>query len=89
MQCAGFCTEGSYYLFSDVRNGVPINGNCKSEIVEKVQKNATPFGVVMLTIGLVGFAGMVLSFVICNLSSRRFKGQPQYNYAKYGMSKDE
>ena len=75
MQCAGFCSDGSYYLFSDVRNGVPVNGNCKQEIVEKVENNAGPFAIVLLAIGLVGFIAMLLSFVICNLSSRRFKGE--------------
>ena len=88
-QCAGFCTDGSYYLFSDVRNGVPVNGNCKHEIVETVQRNATPFGTVMVVIGVIGFVGTAMSFAICNMQSRKYKGQSQYNFNKYGMSKDE
>ena len=88
-QCAGFCTDGSYYLFSDVRNGVPVNGNCKHEIVESVKQNATPFGVVLIVVGGIGFVGMAMSFVICNLTSRKFRPKAEYNPAKYGTSKDD
>lgn len=88
-KCAGFCTDGSYYLFSDVRNGVPEHGNCKHEINEAVRNNASPFAVVLMIIGCLGFVGMGMSFVICNFSSRKFKGQQQYNYAKYGTTKDD
>ena len=88
-QCAGFCTDGNYYLFSDVRNGLPVNGNCKHEIVETVKQSATPIGVILLVVGGIGFIGMAMSFVICNFSSRKFKGKQEYNYAKYGTTKDD
>lgn len=88
-QCAGFCTDGDYYLFSDVRNGVPVNGNCKHEIVESVKNNATPFAVVLISMGIVGLVGMAASFVICGFSSKKFKGEQLYNYNKYGTSKDD
>jgi len=67
-QCAGFCNEGSYYLFSDVRNGAPKNGNCKAEISQSVKNNATPFAVVLMVLGAVGFVGMTMSFMICNMA---------------------
>ena len=88
-QCAGFCSDGQYYLFSDVRNGVPVNGNCKHEIVQSVKNNAAPFGVVLIVIGAIGFIGMAMSFAICNMTTKRFKGEAKYNFNKYGMSKDE
>ena len=88
-QCAGFCTDGSYYLFSDVRNGVPKNGNCKKEIAESVKRNATPYAVVLLVIGGIGLMGTIMSFCICKMTSKKFRGQAQYSYNKYGMSKDE
>lgn len=88
-QCAGFCEDGDYYLFSDVRNGVPKNGNCKQEIVDSVKNNATPFSVVLISLGLVGLIGMAASFAICNMTSRKFKGEAPYNFAKYGMTKDD
>ena len=72
-----------------MRNGVPKNGNCKHEIVQSVQNNAAPFGVVLIVIGAIGLIGMAMSFMICNMTSRKFKGQAQYNFAKYGTSKDE
>jgi len=88
-ECAGFCTEGSYYLFSDVRNGVPKNGNCKQEIVQSVKNHATPYAIVLLVIGALGLAGTILSFIICRLSGRKFKGEPMYNYNKFGMTKND
>jgi hypothetical protein len=36
MSCAGICSESPLFLFSDVRNGIPENGDCRSEIVEKL-----------------------------------------------------
>lgn len=33
MKCAGFCSDSPLYLFSDVRNGIPENGDCRNEIV--------------------------------------------------------
>jgi len=66
-----------------------VNGNCKHEIVESVKQNASPFGVVLIIIGGLGFVGMVLSFVICNMASRKFKGKSEYNFAKYGTTKDD
>ena len=88
-QCAGFCTDGSYYLFSDVRNGVPANGNCKAEVVQSVKNNATPFGVVLIIIGAIGFVGMTMSFVICGMAQRKNRAQSKYDPAKWGMSKDD
>ena len=89
-QCAGFCTDGDYYLFSDVRNGVPKNGNCKKEIAEAVKRNATPYAVILLVVGCVGLLGTIMSYCICKMTSRKFRGQAQYNYNKFGMSnKDE
>ena len=88
-QCAGFCTDGDYYLFSDVRNGVPANGNCKHEIVESVKNNATLFSVVLISLGVVGLIGIVTSFAICGMTSRKFKAESPYNFSKYGMSKDD
>lgn len=32
-ECSGMCSDSPFYLFSDVRNGVPKNGNCKTEII--------------------------------------------------------
>ena len=54
-----------------------------------VKNNATPFGVVLLVIGAIGLVGMSLSFVICNMTSRKFKGESPYSFNKYGMSKDD
>lgn len=68
---------------------MPLNGNCKHEIVQTVKNNATPFGVVLLVIGGIGLIGMSLSFVICNMPSRKFKGESPYSFNKYGMSKDD
>ena len=88
-QCAGFCTGGTYYLFSDVRSGTPKNGNCKDEIGEMVKKNVTLFGVVLIVIGAIGMVGMIMSFVICGMAQRKRGPESPYNPNKYGMSKDE
>lgn len=42
----------------------------------------------MLAIGVLGLAGWAMSFAICFLSSRKFKGRNNYDYAKYGTSKE-
>ena len=57
--------------------------------MESVKQNATPIGVVLIAVGGIGFVGMAMSFVICNLTSRKFKGKSEYNYAKYGTTKDD
>ena len=75
-ECAGFCSDGSKYLFSDVRNGVPVNGNCKHEIYQTVQDNAQPVAIILIILGLVGLIGVTASFAICNMPSRKFKGLP-------------
>ena len=72
-----------------MRNGVPVNGNCKHEIVQSVKNNAAPFGIVLIAIGAIGFVGMAMSFAICNMTTRKFKGEAKYNSAKYGMTKDD
>ena len=87
-ECAGFCTDGTYYIFSDVRSGPPVNGNCKHEIIQTVRDNSTLFGVIFCIIGLVGLVGLCMSAVICNLQRKRFKGQQFYDYSKWGVSKE-
>jgi hypothetical protein len=43
---------------------------------------------VMLSIGILGLTGWAMSFAICFISTRKFKGRNNYDYAKYGMSKE-
>ena len=88
MQCAGFCTESPLYLFSDVRTGVPQNGDCRTEIVEMIRHYSGAYAGVMLAVGIVGLVGWTMSFAICNIKGRKFKGKNNYNYAKYGMTKE-
>lgn len=88
MKCAGFCTDSQLFLFSDVRSGVPENGDCRQEIVEVLHKYAAVYAGAMLGIGLIGLIGWTMSFAICYLSSRKFKGRSQYDPNKYGMSKE-
>jgi len=77
-------------LFSDVRNGVPKNGNCKAEIAQSISKSASPYAIILLIIGGIGLVGAIMSFLICRMTSRKFNGQAQYNFNKFGLSsKDE
>ena len=69
-----------------MRNGVPKGGNCKAEIAASVKKNATPYAIVLLVIGGIGLAGTILSFMICKMTSRKFRGEAQYNFNKFGLS---
>lgn len=87
-ECAGFCEDGKYYLFSDVRNGVPANGNCKHALVTSAKNNATPFAVVLIVIGAIGFIGMIMSFMICKIAERKWKPSG-YQFEKWGTSKAE
>ena len=64
-ECSGMCSDVPIYLFSDVRNGAPVNGNCKHEIIEAVNKNASIYAILLLSVGLVGFIGLAMSFSIC------------------------
>ena len=59
------------------------------EIVQSIKDNATPFGVICLVIGGIGFVGMFMSFAICKLTSRWQKGETFYDYSKYGTSKND
>jgi len=45
--------------------------------------------VILLVIGGIGLMGTIMSFAICKMTSRKFRGQAQYNYNKFGMSKDD
>ena len=88
MECAGLCSESPIYLFSDVRNGIPKNGDCRDEIVDTLHQYAAVYAGCMLAVGLIGLIGWTMSFAICYLSSRKFKGRSNYDFAKYGISKE-
>lgn len=88
MSCAGFCSQSNLFLFSDVRNGIPKNGDCKAEIVNVLHKHASIYAGVTLGVGLIGLVGWSMSFAICFLTSKKFKGKDNYDYAKYGFSKE-
>ena len=83
-QCSGMCSDIPYYLFSDVRNGVPVNGNCKHEIIQFVEENAAFYAVVLLLIGIVGFLGMTMAVSIYYLRKKNYQGKAFYNPSKWG-----
>ena len=68
---------------------MPVNGNCKNELVQSVKNNATPFGVVLIILGAVGLIGMTMSFVICSMHKRKQQGEQKYDFNKWGNSKNE
>jgi len=88
MKCAGFCSDSPLYLFSDVRKGIPTNGDCRNEIVDRLHTYAAVYAGAMLAIGILGLVGWGMSFAICFISTRKFKGRNNYDYAKYGVSKE-
>ena len=83
-ECSGFCTEASFYLFSDVRNGVPKNGNCKEEIIHAVNANSTLYAIGLCIIGIIGFIGLVMSFCICHFHRKSYQGKQFYSSVKWG-----
>lgn len=78
------CSDVPIYLFSDVRNGVPKNGNCKHEIISAVNQNASIYAIFLLAVGLVGFIGLTMSFSICYFQRKRYTGKNFYNASKWG-----
>jgi hypothetical protein len=88
MSCAGFCSDSPLYLFSDVRKGIPANGDCRNEIVDRLHTYSAVYAGAMLVIGILGLTGWGMSFAICFISTRKFKGRSNYDYAKYGISKE-
>ena len=87
-KCSGFCSESNFYLFSDVRNGPPSAGTCKSKIVNAITKHASLFAGVLIAIGCVGLAGFGMSFAVCNMQRRKYHAKEFYDYSKWGTSKD-
>lgn len=88
MNCAGFCSDSPLYLFSDVARGMPTNGDCRNEIVNEIKQYSSAYAGGMLAVGIVGLVGWVMSFAICRFTSRKFKGKNEYDFAKYGMTKE-
>jgi len=66
-ECSGMCSDQPYYMFSDVRNGVPKNGNCKHEIIQAVNNHSVVYAVLLLILGTIGFVGVLMAFSICYL----------------------
>jgi len=87
-KCSGFCSESNFYLFSDVRNGPPSAGTCKSKIVNAITKHASLFAGVLIGIGCIGLAGFGMSFAVCNMQRRKYHAKEFYDYSKWGTSKD-
>ena len=83
-QCSGMCTDIPYYLFSDVRNGVPVNGNCKHEIIVFVNENSTFYGVMLVIVGVAGFIGVMMAVSICYLRKKAYVGKNFYSSIKWG-----
>ena len=80
------CSDVPIYLFSDVRNGVPANGNCKHEIIVAVNRHASIYAILLLSVGLVGFIGLAMSFSICLFQRKAYQGREFYNPSKWGSA---
>ncbi|EAS06515.1 tetraspanin family protein (macronuclear) [Tetrahymena thermophila SB210] len=56
--CSGFCSQNSYYLFSDLNDGIP-NGDCKVHVINFVEDNiiaiviSSSFITVLLLVSLI------------------------------------
>ena len=88
-ECSGMCSDAPYYMFSDVRNGVPKNGNCKDEFIEAVNQHSAIIAVVLITLGIVGFVGVGMSFSICYMNRKKYQGKGPYDPTRYGTAKNE
>ena len=71
-KCSGFCTETTYYLFSDVNKGKP-EGTCFGEVNDWVQDNFTTYGAVAIAVGSYMVLVLFLSCGICCNSGERKK----------------
>jgi len=87
--CSGFCEPSNFYLFSDVRNGPPTAGTCKSKIIGAIDNHASLFAGSLISIGLVGLIGFGMSFAVCNMQRRKYYAKEFYDYSKWGTSKDQ
>ncbi|KAL4429680.1 hypothetical protein ABPG74_017089 [Tetrahymena malaccensis] len=59
--CSGFCSQNSYYLFSDLNNGIP-NGDCKAHVINFVEDN-----ILALVISSSLITALLLSCIIVNV----------------------
>jgi len=87
-KCSGFCSDANFYLFSDVRNGPPTAGTCKSKIINAVSRHASLFAGILISIGCIGLIGFGMSFAVCNMQRRKYHAKEFYDYSKWGMSKE-
>lgn len=63
LHCTGWCTETSYYIFSDINSGIPDGKSCFVETKDFVESNGAILGYVLL--GLAILFGLNVLFVIC------------------------
>ncbi|KAL4473151.1 hypothetical protein ABPG72_007381 [Tetrahymena utriculariae] len=71
-QCSGFCSINSYYVFSNLNDGIP-NKDCKEEALEFFEKNNN---ITLISSAIVTFL-MALSFIFSVLWCFQ---KPQVNY---------
>ncbi|KAL4429677.1 hypothetical protein ABPG74_017086 [Tetrahymena malaccensis] len=71
-QCSGFCSVNSYYVFSNINDGIPSK-DCKDEALEFFEKNNN---ITLISSAIVTFL-MALSFIFSVLWCFQ---KPQLNY---------
>jgi hypothetical protein len=63
-ECSGICYPGTFYLFSDVNNGIPKD-SCMDSLKTWLKEQLLLYGLITLTCGLVLILAVVLSLCMC------------------------
>ncbi|KAL4460981.1 hypothetical protein ABPG74_016453 [Tetrahymena malaccensis] len=79
--CSGFCSINTYYVFSNVNNGIP-NKDCKVELLNFVDNNNKKVIIAAAVITFVLFLTFILSICLC---VKKPKGENFYQRNQVGQ----
>jgi len=71
--CSGICYPGTYYLFSDVNNGIPEE-SCMDSLRDWLEEQLLLYGIITLVSGLILLFGVILAYCLTCSPSCKGKG---------------